>query len=554
MATKDVKVKVFKSFRETRNPEFAQIIGEIPVWASGLLLRSCPAKWDYPKFRLNHAVDGYTMITKFEVVGGKSGSVGFSSKFLQSEAFKKAEVAQKPIIHEFSTRSAGSDSKSAICKVVSSVLPEVTDNCKYICNSDLCRNPTINADNGFLKLRNHTFPQNSTGQEPVKDLGLHGISSHPLTDPESGDTYNVGLHLVPTAKWKVIKFPTGCKSSLKETLKKGKIIASHPCRNKTLAPWVHSFGMSKNYVVWIDQPAHFNLTKAFKSVLKGFCPREVLEWCPEKKNQFCAFNMCTVYHQLNIYGKISSARFELWDFLNKKTLKVVKTEIISKDAFFFTHFLNCYEEAGHMVVDLFGMLNIQYCDGQALARLRSGKVMQDKDCPRLLRFVAPIGAFEDVRKFPENRNLVKMNSTGKAVRIGEKVILEPEIMSEIKMDLAVWNKKFYGENLRFIYATGALCPSVHHHKVVKFDLKTRKVITWEAELHQTVGEACFIPRPNCNEQDDGLIVLVVINYLELAEKQRDFVVWLNAKDFKEVGRAYFDVEIPIGLHSIFLAK
>lgn len=44
MATKDVKVKVFKSFRETRNPEFAQIIGEIPVWASGLLLRSCPAK------------------------------------------------------------------------------------------------------------------------------------------------------------------------------------------------------------------------------------------------------------------------------------------------------------------------------------------------------------------------------------------------------------------------------------------------------------------------------------------------------------------------------
>lgn len=78
------------------------------------------------------------MITKFEVVGGKSGSVGFSSKFLQSEAFKKAEVAQKPIIHEFSTRSAGSDSKSAICKVVSSVVgysnTSNLSNTKYINN------------------------------------------------------------------------------------------------------------------------------------------------------------------------------------------------------------------------------------------------------------------------------------------------------------------------------------------------------------------------------------------------------------------------------------
>ncbi|OXA57768.1 Retinoid isomerohydrolase [Folsomia candida] len=62
------------------------------------------------------------MICKFEVRGGKSGSVFFTSKFLQTECFKKAEIAQKSIVPEYCTRSAGSDSsKSVLGKVVSSV-------------------------------------------------------------------------------------------------------------------------------------------------------------------------------------------------------------------------------------------------------------------------------------------------------------------------------------------------------------------------------------------------------------------------------------------------
>ncbi|XP_035712421.1 beta,beta-carotene 15,15'-dioxygenase-like [Folsomia candida] len=368
--------------------------------------------------------------------------------------------------------------------------------------------------------------------DPVKEFGLQALSSHPLTDPETGETYNVGLDIVPSAKWKVVKFPAQCgKLALKETIKKGKIIAVHPCRAKLYAPWLHSFGMSKNYVVWIDQPCHFSVTKALKAALKGFCPREVMEWSPEKKNQFY--------------------------LLNKKTLKVLKTEIISKDAIFFNHFLTCHEENGHVILDLFGMPGIQYCDVQVLAKLRSGKVMQDKDCPRLYRFVIPLIGEHDLAKYPQNKNLVRINSTAKAVRIGDKLILEPELMSEIAMDFATWNKKlFSGEQIRFIWTTGALCPSVHHHKVAKFDVKTRKFLTWEAEQDQHVGEPCLIPRSGAIEQDDGLIVLFVNNYLEELgnEKRKDFLIWLNAKDLKEVGRAYFYSEIPIALHSIWMSN
>jgi beta,beta-carotene 9',10'-dioxygenase len=96
----------------------------------------------------------------------------------------------------------------------------------------------------------------------VKEFGLHVISAHPLTDQETGETYNIGVSCMSGAKWKILKFPPGCGSfPLKETIKKGKIIATQSCRNKTVIPWFHSFGMTKNYLIFIDQPCIFHLTR-----------------------------------------------------------------------------------------------------------------------------------------------------------------------------------------------------------------------------------------------------------------------------------------------------
>ncbi|OXA47939.1 hypothetical protein Fcan01_16862 [Folsomia candida] len=521
MATRGNKVKVFKSLKETRKAEVAKIIGEIPEWATGQILRSCPAK-------LNHVHDGYLMITKFEVVGGKTGSVAFTSKFLQSEAFKKAEAEQKPIISEFYTRTAGSDAKSALGKIVSSMIPKPTDNCQYICTSDICRNPIVTNHAGFMfEVDPKTLHTVSRYDSAAKD-NLYALSSHPLTDPETGETNNVGLDMIPTTKWKVVKYPPKLKSSsLQESLKKGKIIGSHPCRYKVEAPYLHSFGMSKNFVLWIDEPCHFNSAQAIKLVFKGFCQREVMDWYPKRKNQFYIFD--------------------------KNTHKVVKTEIFSKDPFFFLHILNCYEENNHLIVDLFSMRNIQFMDIQLVTKLRTGNVLKDPDCPRLLRYVIPLNTIEDqIGKFPENKNLVKLNSTGKAVRIGDKIILEPEVISDLKMDFPTWNERFYGKQLRFFWATGAFCASRHQNKIIKFDLHTRKYIIWDAGGHQYVGEPTFIGKPNSALEDDGLIVVTVVNYTETDEK--DFVVWLDSKNLKEVGRAYFDCEIPIGIHSVWLSK
>lgn len=229
----------------------------------------------------------------------------------------------------------------------------------------------------------------------------------------------------------------------------------------------------------------------------------------------------------------------------------MKIEILSNDAFYFTHILNSYEEKGHIIVDIFSMRNIQFINSQGIPNLRAGQVLKDPDCPQLVRYVIPLVG-EDLGKYPENRNLVKLRTTATAIRAEDKLILKPEVMSEVKMDYPTFNKRMSGGGLRFIWTSGAFCPSVHHNKIIKFDFATRESICWHAEPHQYVGEPNFIPRPAGTEKDDGIIVLVVVNYSVTRDKvEKDFMIWLDAKDLKELGRAHFDTEIPIALHSIW---
>jgi beta,beta-carotene 9',10'-dioxygenase len=108
--------------KETLEPEVSKIIGEVPAWLVGRLIRNGPAKWDLEDFTVNHVFDGYNMLTKFEIRGGESGSVSYTSKFLQSEAYKKANAMQKPVISEYGTRAACADSKKSVFARVISTL------------------------------------------------------------------------------------------------------------------------------------------------------------------------------------------------------------------------------------------------------------------------------------------------------------------------------------------------------------------------------------------------------------------------------------------------
>lgn len=70
---------------------------------------------------VSHYLDGYALISKFEI--SKSGKVRFEKKYLESDAYKKAVLAQKTVIGEFGTKSMASDpTKGFFSKMVPSIM------------------------------------------------------------------------------------------------------------------------------------------------------------------------------------------------------------------------------------------------------------------------------------------------------------------------------------------------------------------------------------------------------------------------------------------------
>ncbi len=110
--------KMFRTQKELPKGEGeeSKIIGQVPSWVAGTFLRVGPGKFDFDKgFAVDHFLDGYGLISKFEIGDGK---VRFEKKFLESDAYKKALIAQKPVIQEFGTKSSSDPTKGFFSKMI----------------------------------------------------------------------------------------------------------------------------------------------------------------------------------------------------------------------------------------------------------------------------------------------------------------------------------------------------------------------------------------------------------------------------------------------------
>ena len=78
-------------------------------------------------------------------------------------------------------------------------------------------------------------------------------------------------------------------------------------------------------------------------------------------------------------------------------------------------------------------------------------------------------------------------------------------------------------------------------------MKTKEVLTWEVDnCHPS--EPVFVPRPNAESEDDGVILSAVVG----VRGQRSFLLILDGKTMKEVGRAYVPFKLANLIHGEFL--
>jgi carotenoid cleavage dioxygenase-like enzyme len=254
--------------------------------------------------------------------------------------------------------------------------------------------------------------------------------------------------------------------------------------------YMHSFGMSENYFIVTAFPYHVNPVKFLFSG-KPFI--ENFKWNPD-----------------------IPANFHIADRRQPGKFITIKTA-----AFFAFHHVNAFEQEGRLFVDILCYDNTDVVEAFYLEHIKADQK------------VLPGGEF---RRYEINFD--KKNITYKVM--GDEVI-----------ELTHFNKDRYtmDGSYRYVYGTGVRKdkPQSFYNQLVKIDLKENSTETWYEEGCYP-GEPIFVPRPEGEKENDGVLLSVVLN----EEKENAFLLVLDPQTFKEIARAEVPQPILFGYHGLYL--
>uniref|UniRef100_A0A665UAQ5 Carotenoid-cleaving dioxygenase, mitochondrial n=1 Tax=Echeneis naucrates TaxID=173247 RepID=A0A665UAQ5_ECHNA len=517
------------SVDETPEPISTQVQGTIPSWINGHLLRNGPGKFEFGNTHYNHWFDGMAMLHQFKL---EKGQVTYMSQFLQSDAYKKNNESNRIVMSEFGTLS----------------LP---DPCKNFFQRFLSRfemiEPTDNASVSFVKYKGDYYASTETNfmhrvnpettthnHHPSlqhKFIAVNGATAHPHYDPD-GTTYNVGNSYGSKGTlYNIIRVPPE-KTDAKDTLQGATILSSIVPANKSHPSYYHSFAMSENYVVFIEQPIKMDLLKIMTCKLRGKALSEGIYWDPKQE---------TVFHLVDKHtGEVSSVKY------HTKAISVF-------------HQINAFEEDGFLMLDICCSDDGQAINNYLIQNLRKSGDALDKVYNTLCRtfprrFVLPLNVTSET---PTGQNLnTRPSSEATCVKLcKDKVLCQHEDLHGDdlhefgglefpQINYGKYNTRPY----RYFYGCGFR--HLVGDSLLKMDLKDKTLKIWYQKGFYP-SEPVFVPSPDAVEEDDGVILSVV---LIPSQDKGTFLLVLDAKTFTELGRANVPVNMPYGFHGTFNAS
>lgn len=512
--------RFFKSVEEENGPLEATIKGEIPKWVNGTLIRVGPGKFDFGDFTVNHWLDGYAILYSFAI---KNGKVIYRCRFLNSDAYQRALAVQRPVYTEFGTKAYSDPGKNVITRLFNKLVPtDFTDNTviniyqfghELYCATESChvRRIEVKSIDTLEKV------------DLYKLLGLNMACAHVQIAPD-GTGYNIGSSFLSGLKYHLFKIPPlNPKSHVSSetcAFQNATMLANIPCRWKTYLSYCHSFGLSQNYAIIVEQPLLINTLKVATINAKGRSLRECIEWKPEEKTRFIVLNRHT--------GQLSKVTY-------------------MADGFFMLHHINAYEEDDHLVVDVLTYRTLDILDKWYLNCLRNNQ-FRTNDLPKSQRFVLPL---ESLAKGPVGVNLVKLNYTTATAETepNGSLFLIPENLVEPGFELPQINKAFNCQKYKYAYGSGCFMQGTFQNSVCKANVQTKHTLVYKHCDYCYPGEPMFVPTPGGSEEDDGILLTVAV---DIRPDATDYMIVLDAKTMKEVALVAIPVKAPALLHGTFV--
>ncbi|KAG2469704.1 BCDO1 dioxygenase, partial [Polypterus senegalus] len=496
--------------KETSEPVKTQLKGTLPAWLKGTLLRNGPGMFSVGDTSYNHWFDGLALLHSFTF---KDGEVYYRSKYLQGDTYKCNMEANRIVVSEMGTMAYPDPCKNIFSKAMcylQHTIPDFTDNCgtniiKY--GEDYYATSETN----YIRKIDPETLETQDKVDYMKYVAVNLVTSHPHYD-KAGNSFNMGTSIAEKGKtrYTIFKVPPASAGNEKMCLKNLEVVCSIPCRSLFTPSYYHSFGMTENYIIFIEQPFKLDILKMTTAYIRG------INWAS-----------C-----LNFHSKDNT----LIHLIDRKTKKPVSTHFFT-DGLVVYHHVNAYEEEGHVVFDIIAYNDSSLYDMFYMENLKQDSKTKLSSKPNYRRFVLPLKCEKDTET---GKDLVTLKSTT-ATAIKEKsgsLYCHPEIIAE-GVELPRINYDFNGKKHRYVYLTVVELTPIPA-KISKLDVDTRQTLEWEEE-NCWPSEALFVPAPDGKDEDDD-------------PSKSAFLLVLDGKTFKEIARAYVDVDLHIDLHGVYIPQ
>jgi beta,beta-carotene 9',10'-dioxygenase len=408
------------------------VSGELPPWLSGTLVRNGPAKFEIGKRTFNHWFDGLSMLHRFMF---RDGTVSYANKFLKSRDYRESRRQGKITLGAFAT-----DPCSSIFRRVFSLFaPQITENANV--------NVAKIADR-YIAMTETPLPI-EFDPRTLETLGVLNYdedetdgsitTAHPHFDFERSLTISYNIKFSRNSKYIVYRMPEG-------SLRREPIVEI-PVQKPA---YIHSFGMSENYIILVEFPLIVN---PLRLLLSGKPFIENYAWEPERNTRF------------HLIGKEDGS-----------------IRSYCSEPFFAFHHINAFEKNGDVLVDIAAYPDPQIIDAFYLKRLRAGERIP---LCELRRYRLPAGS-----------------ETAKYERITGESIELPRLNY----------KRNGGKDYSYVYGVSNCLdhPVDFFDQLVKVDVKKQTARVWREEGCY-VGEPVFVAAPDAAGEDEGVVLSVVLD-------------------------------------------
>ncbi|PWN31515.1 carotenoid oxygenase [Meira miltonrushii] len=512
---------IFRNADEQEEREL-KVEGNLPEWLEGVLYRTGPGRYSSNSsktnkegnnphsFEISHWFDGKALNHRFRI-SGKEGIVLYRSRFACSDQMAKEDREGRCSTVTFAQpydpcERLYTKFKSAFHTLANTQKPESASdaNVNVVIRYDHQNNVLMtSSDNPTLqKLDPTTLEpiQILSYQDFDPNLAGHLSGAHPAII--DGTRYNYILKFGPIPTYKIFSLDDNGKCKILHT------IYDAP------SAYLHSMAVTETYVVLtIWQADITNLGLGIP--LKNNVVENVAKWNPRRK---------TVHY-----------------IINRQSGKLVRK--IKSDPFFCFHHINAYEndDASRIVLDLATYEDTTILDAFRMELLRNF----------------------DVDKLPRTQYRRVVLDVSKSEGSNGSLIHSRPPREQFGVELPTINPLKAWRKARYCYGTyhTRRAETQNHFidSVMKLDLDDEALdqkanTIADAQKHKIwftpnmiPSEAIFVPRPDCVEEDDGVLLIVALNTLTESSE----LVVLDAKTMKQIVSAKLDCVFPIGFHGTF---